>query len=133
MQAEIVIEGRQFSPVFQRSEFDLAIGPPGGITFSNFWIRQILVGETAPRHIRQLNDAEVERLALAQGREMDPARRKVLIDQLQERLFTVMPHVPLITHLYYHVRSCRLKNASLYNPGYNSRMPVEAWLDPAGC
>jgi len=131
--AEIVIDGRNFSPVFQRSEFDLAIGPPGGIAFSNFWIRQILVGETAPRHVRALNDSQVEALALAQSREMDVPKRRVLMDQLQERLFEVLPHVPLITHLYYHPRSCRLKNASLYNPGYNSRMPVEVWLDPAGC
>jgi len=130
---DIVIEGRNFSPVFQRSEFDLAIGPPGGIAFSNYWIRQILVGETAPRHVRQLNDPQVESLAVAQSREMEPVKRKVLIDQLQERLYEVVPHVPLITHLYYHPRSCRLRNASLYNPGYNSRMPVEVWLDPTGC
>ncbi len=51
---------------------------------------------------------------------MDPAKRK-LLDQLQEKLYETMPQAPIITHLYYHARSCRLRKARLNKPTFNAR------------
>jgi len=130
----VLIEGSGFGAVLRGSgEFDMGIGSPGGLLFPNYWLQHLLMGPNSPDPVRGLNDPEVERLSLAQSKEMDPAKRKVLVDQLQQRLYEVLPQSPLVTHLYYHVRSCRLRNASLNNPTYNARMPVEAWLDPTGC
>ncbi len=133
VQTTIAIEGSGFSAVLRGSDFDLGIGSPGGFLYPNYWLRNLLVDDTAPAQVKGARTTETDRLTLDQAHEMDPMKRKALLDQLQERLYDTMPQAPLVTHLYYHARSCRLRNASLNNPTFNARMPVEAWLDPAEC
>ena len=59
------------------------------------------------------------------------------IDELvaahSDHLHNTMPYVPVASHYYNYVHSCRLKNTKLVRPNVNTPMVVEAWLDPAGC
>jgi ABC-type transport system substrate-binding protein len=80
-----------------------------------------------------VNDAQVQSLGLAQAREMDPIKRKQTLDQIQDRLYDLMPYVPMVSRLYYHVTSCRLQNARRAVPSYNHPMVKEAWIDTSGC
>ncbi len=63
---------------------------------------------------------------------MDPAVRKKLLDQLQQRLYDVSASVPVVTYYYQHFTSCRLQNWKPINPTYNTSTVVAAWLDDSG-
>ena len=78
-------------------------------------------------------DAELDRLSLAQGRELDPAKRKVHLDQLQQRLYDLMPWVPTFSLVYYRIYSCRIKN--MHSTDYHQQLTgvAQAWIDPTGC
>ena len=130
--ATISVDNPVFNPIFQRSEFELAFGSPGGVIFPSWWMGDLMRASSAPKHLRPLAP-EMEALAIAQGKELDLARRKAIIDQMQERLYELMPFVPQVSRLYYHVVSCRLRNASQVVPTYNPPLVKEAWLDPTGC
>ena len=72
-------------------------------------------------------------LANAQEGEMDPVKRKQIIDQAQDRLYELMPYHPAISRIFYHAVSCRVRNYIQIQPGYNAPSPVYAWIDPTGC
>lgn len=85
------------------------------------------------RNYTNFCDPEVDRLSLAQGRELDPARRKVILDQLQDKLFDLMPFIPTNSLIYYRLQSCRVKN--MPSTDYTQQLTgiAGAWLDPTGC
>jgi peptide/nickel transport system substrate-binding protein len=56
-------------------------------------------------------DALYSELAKAQSSELDPARRKVLVDQLQRRLAAELPTLPLYTRRFYW-----LYNSGIFTP-----------------
>ncbi len=128
----IDVEGTAFGTLFSKGEFLMGFGPITGVTYPSYWVGDLVRSGAAPRFLRT-GDAQIDSLAAAAAREVDPGKRKQTIDQLQDRLYEVMPYVPVASRLYYHVLSCRTKNARLINPAYNSRTAVEAWLDPSGC
>lgn len=100
--------------------------------FANRWMGAILrCGD--PANETRLCDPEVDRLSLAQARELDPVKRKTLLDQLQQRLLEVVPMAPQLSLVYYRLYSCRVKN--MPSTEYTQRLTGihSAWLDDTGC
>ena len=85
------------------------------------------------RNFTGLCDDEVDKLSLAQSRELDPAKRKVTLDQLQQRLFDLTPWVPQLSLVYYRLYSCRVKNMPSTDYQQSLTGVASAWLDPKGC
>ncbi len=111
---------------------DLAWGPPGGGRFPDYWVGD-LVRTGAGRNVSQYSDPKLDALVDAQKQEMDPAKRKAIIDQIQDYLYEQMPYVPTVSRLYYGVLACHVKN--MY-PNHNSTNYwgfQHAWIDEAGC
>ncbi len=128
----VEVEGRAFSTVLQKYDFDLAWGVVGGVYLLGYWAGDFLETGNSRNDLR-LSDSRVDQFAAAQRREMDPAKRKQIVDQLQDYLYETMPYVPTISRIYYHVISCRAKNVRVVNPLYGHATVVEAWADPADC
>ncbi len=79
------------------------------------------------------SDPKVDRLAEAQGRELNPAKRQQTVAELQDYLYDVMPYVPVYTKRYHRFVSCRTQNFppihfEIYGPA-----PEYLWLDDARC
>jgi len=133
IQTKIVVEGRNFSTIMQSYNFDdLAWGVIGGQPLLNYWVGDLL-RTGASLNILRFGDPQVDALAVAQARELDPVKRKVMTDQLQDRLYDVMPYAPTVSRIYYHFTSCRTKNAPLAKPNHNHVSVKWAWIDPTGC
>ncbi len=123
-----------FTPVVRKKEFDIATGVIGGSPLVGYF------GGQVPRSGSSFNywnlaDPEVDRLADAQSRELDPAKRKQVIDRLQDRLYEVMAWAPTVSRIYFYLYSCRAKNM-MYIPSnltQNDQFPTHMWLDPSGC
>lgn len=108
----------------------------GGISpasiFPNRWMGGFLrCGDS--RNYTNLCDPEIDRLSRAQESELDKAKRKVLLDQLQDKLYDTMPYVPTQSLIYYRFYSCRIKN--IPSTDYTQQLSgiARAWLDPTGC
>jgi len=119
-------------PVQQRREYDLAWTGVGGVLFPGYWMGDFIQTGSS-RNTMLFSDPQIDALAEAQGREMDVARRKQIIDQIQDRLYDLMPYYPPIARIFYHFASCRTRNYMQLQPGYNTPSPVYAWIDQAGC
>lgn len=132
IEARIDLEGATFTAILQKGDFELAWGARGGFLYANFWLGDFLHSQSRLNDAR-LRDARVDSLIEAHSREMDPGKRKQLVAQLQDRLYEVMPFVPVLSNYYHHFVSCRLQNYRRIQPAYNTATVVEAWLDPAGC
>ncbi len=100
--------------------------------FPDYWLRDLLRSGRS-QNILGFSDAKVDALAEAQSREMDPRKRKQLIDQMQDYLLEVMPYVPGVNPVYHRVYSCGLLN--MKPPHYHYHLPgiEQAWLDRSGC
>jgi len=85
------------------------------------------------RNVTNLCDQEIDRLSLAQEREIDPAKRKVILGQLQDKLFELMPTVPTQSLVYYRFYSCRVKNMPPTEWTQQLTGIARAWLDSSGC
>lgn len=133
IKTRIEVEAQSFSQVITtRKVTDLAWGAISTPPFVGYYMGDF-IQTGGSQNYTGLKDARLHDLALAQSRELDPQKRKLLIDQIQDRLYEIMPWVPALSNVYHHFQSCRLRNASQVNPAYNQPMLAEAWLDPTGC
>lgn len=128
----IRVDAPNFQPIFQQSQFELAVGSRGGVFFPGYWAGEMVHSHTAPKHL-QVKDPEVDRLAQAVLGEVDQAKRKEAVDRVQDRLFETMYYRPIVSRYYFHAVACRVKNNRLIVPTYNPINVTEAWLDPTGC
>ena len=85
------------------------------------------------RNPTNLCDPEVDRLSLAQSKELDPVKRKVILDRMQDILFDKMYWVPTLSIVYYRFYSCRVKNVPATDYNNNITGVAGAWLDETGC
>ncbi|MFN0070265.1 MAG: ABC transporter substrate-binding protein, partial [Chloroflexota bacterium] len=133
IQTKVVVEGRNFTTILNGANFDdLAWGVVGGQPLLNFWVGDFLRTGNSLNAIKY-SDPDIDRLAAAQSRELDPVKRKVITDQIQDRLFDQVPYAPTVSRIYYHFTQCRIKNAPLTKPNHNHAGMKWAWIDPAGC
>ena len=78
-------------------------------------------------------DQEIDRLSLAQAKELDPAKRKVILDRMQELLYDKMYWIPTLSIVYYRFYSCRMRNIPPADYNNNLTGAAGAWIDEAGC
>lgn len=129
--AEISVRNQTATVLLQKGDFQLGWFVAGGLTTAG--ICADLVHSTSPTNWSRCNDAQVDRLANAQAKEPDPAERKALLDQLQDRLYEVMPCVPATIQIYRYIRSCRVKNGPFAILADDPLTPVYVWLDGSTC
>jgi len=80
-----------------------------------------------------LNDPKTTALSIAQGREMDPDRRRRIIDDLQDHLYDTMPFIPNISRTLYRFYPCHIRNMKPPSYSFNLEGITTAWIDPTGC
>ena len=123
-----------FTGVVQNKNFNIAAGIIGGSTLLSFFGNALVVTGSSNNYWN-FSDVEVDRLAKAQAKELDPVKRKALVSQLEERLWQTLPWVPTVSRTYYYFYSCRAKNMMYVPTGNtaNQQIIVHMWLDSAGC
>ena len=127
-----IAPGGASGPVIRSFDYDLAWGPPGGGRFADYWVGD-LVRTGAGRNVSRLSDAKLDQIIDAQKKELDQAKRKVIVDQIQDYLYDQMPYVPTVSRVYYGVLACRIKNMTPNHQSTNYWGFEQAWIDPAGC
>ncbi len=132
MKVNINIVGQSFSPSLQKRDFEFGYGVAGGGTSVGIWIDDQVYSKST-RNYSLIRDPRVDVLAEAQRRESDPVKRKAIIDQEQDLLYDILPHIPTVSLVYDHFYSCRLRNAPLVTPNYNPITVMHAWIDETGC
>jgi ABC-type transport system substrate-binding protein len=100
--------------------------------FANRWAADFVRCGNS-RNYTNLCDPQIDALSKAQSQELDVAKRRQIMDQLQERLFEIMPWVPTNSIVGYRIFSCRVQN--MRSTEYTEQLTglAEAWLDPTGC
>ena len=121
-----------FTPIWTRLDWDMAWGAPGATLWVGGWAGDI-VRTGSSRNAMKFSDPRVDRLADAQAQELDPVKRKELIDQQQDLLYEIMPWVPGMPKVFFHFVGCRVKNCMQIQPAYNGRSIVQGWIDETGC
>ena len=133
IQTKVVVEGRNFTTIINGLNFDdLGWGVNPGQPNLNYWVGDFLRTGASFNSIK-FSDPQVDQLAVAQSKELDPVKRKAITDQLQDRLYETVPYAPTVSRIYYHFISCRIKNSSLGKPNHNQVSMKQAWVDPTGC
>jgi len=106
------------------------VSPPG--FFPDRWMGSFL--RTGGSHnVTGLSDPRVDALSLAQGKELDPVKRKQIMDELLDRLYELMPWVPVNSLVYHKFYSCQVRNMPSTNWYLEPIGAAHAWLDPTGC
>lgn len=125
---------RSWTAVLQEAKFELGWGIVGGsiVDFPGYWAGD-LVRTGSSLNVARFSDPAVDALAVTQSREIDPAKRKEIVDRMQDKLLETMPLVPTVSKVYYNFLNCRVKNFKLVHLGRNPSGPMHAWLDQAGC
>lgn len=100
-------------------------------TFADRWMQVWQTGSS--QNYLGFSDREADRLIVAQRQEMDPAKRKQVLDQLQDVLYDRVAYAPAISLVYYRFYSCQLRNMRPTHPSQNMEGVARAWLDPTGC
>ncbi len=119
--------------ILTTDNYDAAWGNPATRSFvPDRWLGSFLQ-TGGSENVIHLSDPGVDALSRAQTREMDPVKRRQVIDALQDRLYEIMPFVPTATRVFYELWSCRVRN--MPPPSYSSNMEhlAGAWIDAAGC
>ncbi|MSQ28286.1 MAG: ABC transporter substrate-binding protein [Dehalococcoidia bacterium] len=118
----------QLLPLRPERDFQAMVGYiTNSLPLPGFWMNDAL------RTYLRYDDPKLAQLTVAQNREMDPAKRKQIIDELQEHLYEVMPYVPTFSLTSWRVQSCQLKNMRPSSQSHNHEGLQQAWIDPAGC
>ena len=124
--------GASTTVILARGDFSLLYGPTPTAFFPDFYMHTILHGSSPQDYIR-LKDPEIDRLAQAAHIENDPAKRKVALEQLQEKLRDVAAYAPVLNPINLQLESCKLQN---FKPWSNNSFLLEGlregWLDPNG-
>lgn len=100
-------------------------------TFADRWMSVWQTGSS--QNYLGFSDPEADRLIVAQRHEMDPAKRKQALDQLQDVLYDRAAYAPAISLIYYRFYSCQLRNMRPTHPSQNMEGVKNAWLDQTGC
>ena len=133
IETSVLPEGDTFNAVLQKGDFEIASGIAGGAgNLVNYFAFNFIRTGSSNNYLA-ISDPEIDRLATAQAREMDPAKRKQLIGQLQHREFEVMPYVPTVSRYYYYTSSCRAKNLRTTRLNMNPEVDKHVWIDETGC
>ena len=104
----------------------------GSSFFPDYWLSNVLHSKGSINSTG-LSDPQLDALIDAQRREMDPVKRKEIIDRIQDRLYDTMPSVPGLAKVYYRFYSCRLQNMRPTQSNRDLEGVAEAWLDPSQC
>lgn len=129
-----VAPDRAWGTTMEKGAYELGWGVAGGAVaeFPVYYLCDLM--ETGNRlNTTRFSDPEVDRLCAVQAKELDPAKRRATWDQLQDKLYELVPVVPTVSTVYYMALSCRVKNYKRVHTGRNPYGPVEAWLDDTGC
>lgn len=104
---------------------------PASLSPNRWMLDAVKTGGT--QNYMGLSDPQVDALATAQAAELDRAKRKQIIDQLQQRLYDIMAFVPGVELVYYRLDSCRTRNLHPTDQQQNYTGIENAWLDETGC
>ncbi len=132
LRSKLTVEAGACGPVQEKRDYDLAWTGVSGILFPGYWAGDF-VRTGSSQNTMLFSDPQLDSLAAAQQREFEPRTRRQIIDQIQDRLYDLMPYYPPIGRIFYHAVSCRTHNYMQIQPGYNTPAAVYAWLDPEGC
>lgn len=125
--------GRSSIGIMRDPQFETSWGAyTGSSFFPDYWLSASLHSKGSVNS-NGFGDPEVDRLIDAQRRELDPAKRKVLIDQIQDKLYDIMPSVPGLAKIYYRFYSCQVRNMRPTHSNRDLEGVAEAWIDPTGC
>jgi peptide/nickel transport system substrate-binding protein len=125
--------GRSSIGIMRDPKFETSWGAYTGSSFyPDYWLSATLHSKGSVNS-NQFSDAETDRLIEAQRGEMDPVKRQVIIDQIQDRLYELMPSVPGLAKVYYRFYSCQVRNMRPTHSNRDLEGIAEAWLDPEGC
>lgn len=110
IKARIEVEPTSNSTTLPKGEYEASWGAltPASY-FPDRWLGSA-IRTGGSRNYIFFGDPQVDALSVAQARELDPAKRKQVIDQLQDRLYELMPYIPVANLVYYRFFSCRMKN-----------------------
>lgn len=121
------------SAILLRGEYEIAWGAVSPATFfPDRWLGSA-VYTGGSYNVSRMSDPELDKLSVAQAREMGKAKRKQIIDRMQDRLHEIMAYVPGLVRIYYRFYSCQMKNMKPEGDTPNLDGLAYAWLDPAGC
>ncbi|MEK7214844.1 MAG: ABC transporter substrate-binding protein, partial [Chloroflexota bacterium] len=133
IKARISIEQVSSSVVVSRGDYDVAYA---AITPSSYfpdrWFGGAIRTKGSQNYIN-LSDPKLDELSLAQAREMDVAKRKQIIDQIQDQMFDQMAYVPIMNRLYFRFYSCRTRGMKPTHQSLDLRGVDRAWLDQSAC
>jgi peptide/nickel transport system substrate-binding protein len=111
------VDDKTRAQLLREGSFQVALLQHIGIGGDPDFLRRWVSGEEGNDAAQGLvwRDPAFVQLANAQAAELDPARRKILVDQLQQRLADELPTVPLYDRRFYWVY-----NATVY-------IPINTW------
>ncbi len=133
IQTRIDAQGDTFNAVLQKGDFAISSGIAGGAGNLVNYFMSDFIRTGSSKNFLHISDPEIDRLAAAQSTELDPVKRKQLIDQLQDREYEIMPYVPTVSRYYYYTTSCRTKNIRTTRLNQNPEIDKNVWIDPTGC
>lgn len=85
------------------------------------------------RNVLGISDPKLDVLAAAQMREMDPVKRKHILDEMQDYLFELRPYFVTDSRRYFRFDHCRIKNLRGIDQQQSHRGLEKAWIDSSGC
>ena len=113
-------------------DIEMAYGNLGQVFYPGYWMSDIIRTGSSNNYFH-LSDPELDRLADAQGKEMDPMKRKELFFKIQDRMYELTPWVPTVVGHFHRFVSCRMKNVPFVEEHFNSYAVVVGWIDETGC
>lgn len=121
------------SDLYKEKEWDLIWGAHSPCSYSvNRWMYSGMIAGGS-LNVSGVSDARIDALAVAQAKELDPTKRKQLLDQMQDRLYELMAFVPETHQIYYRFDSCRVRNMRATDQHQHVTGIEHAWLDESGC
>lgn len=83
------------------------------------------------RNVIGISDPKLDAMAKAQMSEIDPVKRKQILDQMQDYVFDLRPFFPTDSRTYFIYNNCRVQNMR-GRDWHNALTGIRnAWIDPA--
>ena len=133
MNVKLVVTDVHTSTVMQKHDFDIAWG---AVSPASFMVDRHLSSGLSCKgqyNVDNYCDPKMDKLAESQLRELDAAKRKQIIDEMQDYIYEVMPYVPTVVINYHRLYSCQLKNMRPDHMTPDLKGVEAAWLDDSGC